>query len=76
MAADAAPECDLLVRNAYVITLDEQRRVYPSGAVAISGRRIVAVGPDAEVGRLLPARGPSTRAAAPFIPGMSKRTRT
>jgi cytosine/adenosine deaminase-related metal-dependent hydrolase len=26
--------------------------VYPSGAVAISGRRITAVGPDAEVGRL------------------------
>ena len=50
MTDDAAPECDLLVRNAYVITLDEQRRVYPSGAVAIRGRRIVAVGPDAEVG--------------------------
>ena len=50
MTKDAAPECDLLVRNAYVITLDEQRRVYPSGAVAIRGRRIAAVGPDAEVG--------------------------
>jgi cytosine/adenosine deaminase-related metal-dependent hydrolase len=50
MAEDAALQCDLLVRNAYVITLDEQRRVYPSGAVAIRGRRIVAVGPDAEVG--------------------------
>ena len=48
---NAVPECDLLVRNAYVITQDEQRRVYPSGAVAITGRRIVAVGPDAEVGR-------------------------
>src|SRR5262245_4006668 len=46
----AAQACDLLVRNGYVITLDEQRRVYPSGAVAITGRRIVAVGPDAEVG--------------------------
>ena len=34
-----------------MITLDEERRVYPSGAVAISGRRIIAVGPDAEVGR-------------------------
>jgi cytosine/adenosine deaminase-related metal-dependent hydrolase len=50
MTEAAAFECDLLVRNAYVITLDEQRRVYPSGAVAITGRRIVAVGADAEVG--------------------------
>lgn len=56
MAEDAAVECDLLVRNAYVITLDEQRRVYPKGAVAISGRRIVAVGPDAEVGAYISAR--------------------
>ena len=50
MTGDAALECDLLVRHAYVITLDDQRRVYPSGAVAIRGRRIAAVGPDAEVG--------------------------
>lgn len=50
MTGDAALECDLLVRNAYVITLDDQRRMYPSGAVAIRGRRVVAVGPDAEVG--------------------------
>jgi 5-methylthioadenosine/S-adenosylhomocysteine deaminase len=56
LAEDEAPACDLLVRNAYVITLDEQRRVFPSGAVAISGRRIVAVGPDAEVGRYASAQ--------------------
>jgi len=56
MAEDAALECDLLVRNAYVITLDERRQVYPSGAVAIRGRRIVAVGPDADVGSYASAR--------------------
>ena len=55
MTEDAAPGCDLLVRNAYVITLDEQRRVFPSGAVAIRGRRIAAVGPDAEVAAAYPA---------------------
>ena len=56
--ADHAPhsDCDLLVRNAYVITQDEERHVYPSGAVAITGRRITAVGPDAEVGRLTARR--------------------
>jgi 5-methylthioadenosine/S-adenosylhomocysteine deaminase len=56
MAADTALECDLLVRNAYVITLDEQRRVYPKGAIAISGRRIVAVGTDAELAAYSSAR--------------------
>ena len=50
MAENAVPDCDLLVRNAYVVTQDEQRRVYPSGAVAITGLRIVAVGTDPEVG--------------------------
>jgi 5-methylthioadenosine/S-adenosylhomocysteine deaminase len=50
MTEDPARQCDLLVRNAYVITLDEQRNVYPRGAVAISGRRIAAVGADSDVG--------------------------
>ena len=40
-----APEpCDILVRNGYILTLDERRTVYPSGAVAIRGNRIAAVG--------------------------------
>lgn len=56
MAEEAPLKCDLLVRNAYVITLDEQRRMYPKGAVAITGKRIVAVGPDADVGAYAAAR--------------------
>ena len=48
---------DLLVRNAYVVTMDPERRVYPHGAVAINGGAIVAVGPEREVtSDLLPAR--------------------
>ena len=43
--------CDLLIRNGYVLTLDDARAVYPTGAVAIRGNRIVAVGPDREVAR-------------------------
>ncbi len=47
--------CDLLIRNARVITLDVQRMVYPTGAVAITGTRIAAVGSEAEI---LPAFRP------------------
>ena len=49
--ADAAGQqvCDLLVRNAYVLTMDALRTKYPAGAIAIDGRDIVAVGADSEV---------------------------
>lgn len=55
--------CDLLVTNAHVLTLDDRRTVYPDGALAVSGRKIVAVGPAREVlgayrsARTLDARG-------------------
>lgn len=41
--------CDLLLRNGLVITMDAERRIYRSGAVAITGSRIAAVGGDAEL---------------------------
>ena len=59
-----APErCDLLVSNGYVITMDADNSKHPDGAIAIRGRDIVAVGPEAEVTskfkplRTLDARG-------------------
>ncbi len=52
---------DIVFRNAYVVTLDDERRVYRDGYVAVSGRDIVAVGPDrsctVEAGRTVDARG-------------------
>src|SRR5881392_3111903 len=39
--------CDILLTNAVVLTMDEQFTVHRTGAVAIAGDRIVAVGPDA-----------------------------
>jgi cytosine/adenosine deaminase-related metal-dependent hydrolase len=45
----SSSSCDLLVRNAYVLSMDEDRRVYPQGAVAIRGREIAAVGPERDV---------------------------
>ena len=41
--------CDLLVRNAYVISVDAERRVFSPGAVAVRGTRVAAVGPEREV---------------------------
>lgn len=64
----ASPEratrtCDILIQNAYVLSMDSARTVYPRGAVAIDGTRIVAVGPEREVvpafrpRRVIDARG-------------------
>ncbi len=48
---------DLAIIHGYVVTMDEDRRVFADGAVAIAGRDIVAVGPTAEVlAQVEPAR--------------------
>ncbi|WP_448661959.1 amidohydrolase family protein [Sphingomonas sp. CJ20] len=47
---------DLLIRNAWVVTMDAERRVYRDGAIAVSGDRIVAVGPSAKVERQVAPR--------------------
>ncbi len=40
---------DLLLTNAYVLTMDKQMRLYEQGAVAVKGDSIVAVGPESEI---------------------------
>ena len=42
-------KCDLYLDGGVVVTLDEARTVIDEGAVAISGQRILAVGPSAEL---------------------------
>ena len=42
-------KADLVVAHGYVVTMDEGRRIFTDGAVAIAGRDIVAVGPTADV---------------------------
>jgi cytosine/adenosine deaminase-related metal-dependent hydrolase len=48
-------ECDLLIRNGYVVSLDADRRIFPNGAVAVGRGLIVGVGTDREIsGRFRP----------------------
>ena len=55
----AAPEsCDILIRNACVVTMDPRRTVFPTGAVAVRGNAITAVGPEATI--LASWRAPQT----------------
>jgi 5-methylthioadenosine/S-adenosylhomocysteine deaminase len=49
MPATAPENCDLLIRNGYVLTMDPRRTIYPSGAIAVRGHSIVAVGPEMQV---------------------------
>ena len=38
--------CDLLIRNAQIVSMDPSRTIYAPGSVAVSGQRIVDVGSD------------------------------
>ena len=45
---DRAP-CDILIQNGQIVTMDPECRIYRSGAVAITGMRIIEIGADAEL---------------------------
>jgi 5-methylthioadenosine/S-adenosylhomocysteine deaminase len=47
---------DLLIRNAWIVTMDAGRRIFRDGALAVVGDRIHAVGPSAEVEAMVRAR--------------------
>src|SRR5262249_57510066 len=49
--------CDLLIAGGIVLTLNAERLIITDGAVAITGRRITAVGKQADLApRFAPAR--------------------
>lgn len=63
-------DCDILVQNGFVITMDGARTVYPAGAVAIEGRDIVAVGREREVAARYRGRRVLDAGGAPVHPGL------
>ena len=67
--AFAAP-CDLILSGRYVVTMDAQRRVIESGAVAIRADRIVAAGTRAEIDRNWQPKRRIDRPNAMLTPGL------
>lgn len=61
---------DLLIRHAFVITMDDQDNVFPDGAVAVRGAEIIAVGPDGEIARRFSAERTIDAKGAPVHPGL------
>lgn len=51
MAHPTKSTCDILIRNACVLTMDPERTVHDKGAVAVRGHSISAVGADADIAR-------------------------
>jgi 5-methylthioadenosine/S-adenosylhomocysteine deaminase len=67
---EAPRPCDLMIRDALVLSMDASRRVIPDGAVAVADDRIEAVGAGADLAaRFRPAE--TIRAAgALLLPGL------
>lgn len=45
-SGESKKQVDLAIEGAYVLTMDGERNIYPSGTVLITDDQIVAVGPD------------------------------
>jgi len=46
----AAPRnCDLIIKNGCLLTMDERRAIIPQGAMAVTGHTIAAAGPEKDI---------------------------
>jgi 5-methylthioadenosine/S-adenosylhomocysteine deaminase len=67
----SAPEpADLLVRHGHLITMDDEGRVIPDGAIAVRDGAILALGPDHEVAGRFGAAEVIDAGGAPVHPGL------
>ncbi len=74
MHVEARPEAptgvDILVRHAFVITMDDAGTLIDDGSIAISEGRIVAVGSDGELSAQFSAKQVIDAGGAPAHPGL------
>jgi len=49
MSGTGPQSCDLLIRDGCILTMNAQRAIYPSGAIAMRGHSIAAVGPETQI---------------------------
>ena len=61
----------LLIRNATIVTGDDANTIWHGGAIAIEGRRIAALGPDAEVAARFPGAEAVDAAGHAVFPGFA-----
>ena len=61
--------CDILICNGKLVTMDAARTIHSAGAVAVTGSRIVEVGPDAELRARYDAKETLDAAGAIVHPG-------
>ena len=40
---------DLIIKHVWIVTMDEERRIFRDGAIAVKGDRITGVGPSSDV---------------------------
>lgn len=65
----APKACDILIKNACVLSMDAKRTIYRPGAVAILGRDILMVGPEREVAAKVAAKRVIDAGGAVVHPG-------
>src|SRR5687768_471894 len=65
-----AEPVDPLVLGGTIVTMDQERRVIPDGAIAVSQGRIVAIGPRAEIERDYTSRQRVNAAGKVITPGL------
>ncbi len=68
--AGGAENADWIIRAKYVVTMDQQHRIIPQGAVALRGSRIVGVGTQAEIAKRFEPRHTLDKPDALIAPGL------
>ena len=70
VSVTAAQHADWIIQGKYVVTMDEQHRLIPDGAIAIQGQRIVGVGTQTGIHQQFAAEHLLNKPDALIAPGL------